>query len=279
MFSELINQLNIRDCCIHVDTVNCYIREIIGNFCACDFLLAGKRLRTKLLLKFSKKISEKHYQVAAILEILHAASLLHDDVIDNNLFRRDGDSFLKINGYSLSVLFGDLLFAKCARYIKFDEFVRKIMFKTCETTVLGAILEQKSDIASVQGCVKIAAYKTGALFQCAAALGCYLSGDSFINIKKAATVGKCFGILYQFQNDLNGYKPVNYKESEDYVKKNITLPIILSKYPIQDFVENTSQDHYLSVQKSVFNRQTQQDVRNVAQKYYEIVANCKQFCN
>ncbi len=279
MFSSIIDEvISLKELYTkHLSIVDDYIQEIVVQEDLLEFLLSGKRIRSIILFLCSRRnITRQHYIAAAIIELLHAASLIHDDILDQNFVRRNTDSFLKTKGAKLGVLFGDMLFVKCAKYINELEHFTKILFRECHTTVYGAILEQTVARPAKDDCIKIAAYKTGALFKCASFIGTQLATNNFSASKKAAIFGKCFGIIYQIQNDLDAYKSMEYTKSEDYVNKNITLPLLASNFCVKNFVNHTSQEEYNRVRNSILSQKTKTVLYEYMQKYCNIVKNAIQ---
>lgn len=198
----------------------------------------GKRLRSIIYFNnwenSSIVSSDIKYETIALIELMHFASIIHDDVIDNNNFRRSNDSFLKKYGKKDSILYGDYILIKSInRFLelhKENDVVKNMFLKETEATAYGALLEQKLSFDSdFSDYFKVISLKTAPFFGLAAFLGKFLSTENFKSAMKSYNLGIQFGILYQAQNDINGYSFENYLDSEDFVQKNITLPIIFLK--------------------------------------------------
>ncbi len=198
----------------------------------------GKRLRSIIYFNNWENSSvvsnDIKYETIALIELMHFASIIHDDVVDNNNFRRSNDSFLKKYGKKDSILYGDYILIKSInRFLelhKENDVVKNMFLKETEATAYGALLEQKLSFDSdFSDYFKVISLKTAPFFGLSAFLGKFLSTENFKSAMKSYNFGIQFGILYQAQNDINGYSFENYLDSEDFVQKNITLPIIFLK--------------------------------------------------
>ncbi len=194
----------------------------------------GKRIRSLLAIHAANGYcSEKFLQSLALIELIHAASLMHDDVVDNNYVRRNSDSFFKSYGAKKSILIGDfsiMIAIQSFLVIHDDEYIKKLFLKTCKSTAYGAIKEQSLSWESSQNnCLDVVSLKTASFFLFVSFLAVSLYSNNFEKAKLVAIKGLCFGILFQIQNDLDSYTSTNFNESEDYVQKNITYPLMLLK--------------------------------------------------
>ena len=200
----------------------------------------GKRIRSVLYFlnwqRSSSVSSEVKYKTIALIELIHFASILHDDVIDNNMTRRNASSFVKKYGHKNSIVFGDVLFVKAIKeFLQLHDqssLVKNFCLKACTSTAYGALLERHLTInSSFQESLKMSILKTSSLFALSCFLGEYLSSNDFQKARTVAITGLCFGVLFQFQNDIQDYLEPNFEKSEDFMQKNITMPILL----VRDF--------------------------------------------
>lgn len=224
-----------------LNIVDLYIEHFISKDCniqfASNFIVGkGKRIRSILYFHFwnnDHDISEDiKYKTIALIEVIHFASLLHDDVVDNNTVRRNEDSFMVKYGKKISILVGDLLISKVINeFLKLhyqDRIVVNQFLKACSSTAYGGYLEQTLDKEStLDQYIRASSLKTGSLFKLCCFLGTYLSTSDFAKAKKLATYGLCFGIIFQTQNDINCYKFRKFESSEDYTQGTITFPVIV----------------------------------------------------
>ncbi|MDR0640499.1 MAG: polyprenyl synthetase family protein [Holosporales bacterium] len=256
-----------------------------------SFVLGGKRLRSILFLIIAKRfcedgglrpeLSEKQRWTIGLIEAVHLASLIHDDIIDDNSSRRCIDACHELLGRKFSVLLGDYIFAhaskKFLRLHHEDQFIQNMFLRECSSTVLGAVLEQKLTMeSSVKDCLRVTCLKTSPFFKLSCFMGAYSSSSNFQLSIKAATFGTCFGMIYQIQNDLNCYKFNDYSESEDYMQRNVTLPILLLYHSLgfNAFnIETTSQMHYETIQEKLNAIEFKSALNNLVGKYYKIIEN------
>ncbi len=242
----------------------------------------GKRLRSIIYFnnwENSLVVSDDiKYKTIALIELMHFASIIHDDVIDNNNFRRNNDSFLKKYGKKNSILYGDYILIKSInRFLELHEeniIVKNMFLKETEATAYGALLEQKLSFDSgFSDYFKVISLKTAPFFGLSAFLGRFLSTKDYKSALESYDLGIQFGILYQVQNDINGYSFENYLDSEDFIQKNVTLPIIFLK----DFENlnleklfNPNIDNYSYIKNFV----NSNDFRILVEKRFENQINC-----
>ncbi|MDR1391449.1 MAG: polyprenyl synthetase family protein [Holosporales bacterium] len=227
--------------------------SVLGNF----ILKKGKRVRSILyfdLWRENTMNSFKKYETISLLEIIHFASIIHDDVIDGNDNRRGENSFAKQYGKKMSIAFGDFIFCEAIkeflRLHKNDDLIKNLFLRECSATAYGAVLEQKLTIFSTfSDYVRVVSLKTSPFFKLCCFLGKYLSTYDFYKAKKAAVFGICFGIVFQAQNDINCYCHDNYLSSEDFIQTSITLPIIILRdlfgYDIKKLKKNDQNSYEL----------------------------------
>jgi octaprenyl-diphosphate synthase len=222
---------------------------------------------------------EKNIKTAALIEALHFASIIHDDIIDDSLWRRGNSSFHQSFGRKFSILFGDYIFANASkRFLDLHQnnrLVQNLFLRECSSTILGAIREQRlTGTVNIEECLRVTSLKTSPFFKLSCFLGAYLASDDFKGSIKYATFGICFGILYQIQNDLDCYKFEDYLESEDYMQNNITFPIVILRHYFNFNVFNDSsnrQENYVKAKEFIFSKQFTEIIKNITKKYYETV--------
>ena len=193
-------------------------------------LPAGKRLRAKLLLKIAKE-SETSVKVAAIIELIHAASLLHDDVIDEASSRRGVASINAIYGNKHAIMLGDILYSK--GYYELTKCDKEIAQTVSDAVTKLSIGELKDVVLSKQFNFDQNIYmdmiykKTAILIEASAKVGAIL-GD-----KKAedyALYGKNLGLAFQIVDDIlditSDSKTLGKPALNDFVEGKCTLPYI-----------------------------------------------------
>lgn len=292
MFSIEIDKILSKKSIVENDLLNeeIYLSEFIkmspqGALISPFIIGKGKRVRSILYFYFLNKFSNKHidddikYKSIALLEILHFASIIHDDIVDNNFNRRNKESFFKKYGKKQSILIGDYILIKTLNeFLKLNhanKIVQNLFVKSCQSTAYGAILEQiLTDQSTISDYLKVASLKTSPFFKISCFLGSYFGSQNFETSKKAAIFGICFGVLFQVQNDINCYKFKNFEESEDYVQKNMTLPIFIIRdymgYNINQF-NKTSHDGYQFIKNLIFSENFEKILKRLLKKYIDIV--------
>ncbi len=198
----------------------------------------GKRLRPALALLAggaTGKISTEHHDLAVVVELIHAATLVHDDILDSAEMRRGQPTANAKWGNSLSVLLGDCLFAhalKLASGLSNPEMVRRIADASSEVCS-GEIVQtqRRFDLTlSVPDYYRIIEMKTGALFAVSSEQGAFLNEASPDVITAMRTYGMRLGTAYQIYDDvvdLAGEESTAGKTlGTDLRKGKLTLPII-----------------------------------------------------
>jgi geranylgeranyl diphosphate synthase type II len=241
----------------------------------------GKRVRSILFYMFSdlKKLTKKHHETMGLIETIHNASIMHDDVVDMNPIRRGMNSVYGSKGAKIGILEGDFLIINAVKRFlelhKNDTFSKKYFLRECHATAYGALseqnLNQSTKLPSINEYIRMISIKTSPLLKLSCLLGTYLSGKSFEECKKAAIFGVCFGILYQIQNDLDSYRVSDHHASEDYMQKNITLPIITLcqdfEFSLMEFKTTFNQEYFEKIKEAINSKKFQKKLEEHTRKY------------
>ena len=200
----------------------------------------GKRLRALLTLGSSKLCGYlkggRDINLAACVELIHGATLMHDDVIDNSDIRRGKKTTNLIWGNQSSILAGDYLLSRCFQMIVEDGNleVLKLLSSTSAKIAQGEILQlqHKNEIDMLEETyLKIISSKTAVLFSAATKVGAILSEKSNKEKEALEFYGKNLGITFQIADDTLDYNSeVNSfgkKIGNDFFEGKITLPLIL----------------------------------------------------
>ena len=201
-------------------------------------LIKGKRLRA-IISYISGKIHgvprESAIKAAYALEMIHAASIIHDDIMDNAEMRRGGDVLNRILPTSTAVIIGDILFTKALKEVsEFPVFFRRIS-DAVYNMALGQYIEETMEVFDEDSYLDVIYKKTATLYEVAFEAGPLLSGFEDPNLRDA---GRMFGMAFQILDDCDDYL-------EDEGKP--TLPRILESLGTSDPL-NLSKDraaHYL----------------------------------
>lgn len=218
---------------------NMHSRNRLLSEIAMDLLEAGgKRLRPAFVIissKFGKYDREKTIPLAGALEILHTATLVHDDIIDRSKIRRGKATVSEKFGADMAVYTGDFLLTKAvlmlSRNISIEklEYVAKAVKTICEGEV-DQYLDACNLDTTVMSYLKRISRKTAVLFGAACALGAMAAECSDNSIRNLARFGFNYGIAFQIKDDINDFlsdtavsgKPVG----SDLMNGIITLPVI-----------------------------------------------------
>ena len=200
----------------------------------------GKRLRSILTLGAAKLCGYdkggRDINLSACIELIHAATLLHDDVIDNGELRRGKKTLNKIWGNQSSILVGDYLLSRCFEMMVDDGDleVLKLLSSTSAEISQGEVLQlqHKKEIDILEETyLKIISWKTASLFSSATKVGAILSGKG-PKIKDALkSYGKNLGLSFHIADDTLDYnselKLFGKEIGNDFYEGKITLPIII----------------------------------------------------
>jgi octaprenyl-diphosphate synthase len=199
----------------------------------------GKRLRPALALLSAGatgKITPSHVDLAVILELIHMATLVHDDIMDGAELRRDQPSANAKWGNAITVLLGDCLFAhalKLSTNFSNSDICRRIADAANEVCS-GEIIQtqRRHDLKlSTADYYRIIEMKTAALFTAACELGAFISEASPAIIGSLKTYGTKLGVAYQIYDDildLAGSEEETGKTlGTDLEKGKFTLPVLL----------------------------------------------------
>ena len=201
----------------------------------------GKRLRPALSFlcaKFLGKISEDHIKGAMSLELIHNATLLHDDVLDRSSVRRGRPTAHHLWTESHSILTGDFLLCKALQLlteIENWEAVR-LVHKAATQVIEGQALEMVSSPLSIgeqeSHYMRIISLKTAPLFEASSGLAGILSYVSSEQVQALQDCGRLLGVSFQLVDDILDYKGeervIGKRPGQDFREKKITLPVILA---------------------------------------------------
>ena len=212
-------------------------REPVRGMAACVNAGQGKMIRPGLVLLSGLAcggVTENHIQAAAIFEMIHNVSLLHDDVVDEGQSRRGVPTINSIHGNESAVLLGDLLLGRVMQMcVGLDKRVAEIIalsaMRTCEGE-LRQISQRGNWSLGESEYIEIIAGKTAALFEGACATGAVLAGVGESTVQTLAAYGRNAGIAFQITDDLLDLvgeqdktgKPVG----SDLDHSKLTLPLI-----------------------------------------------------
>jgi octaprenyl-diphosphate synthase len=200
----------------------------------------GKRLRALLTLGAAKLCGyskgSRDINLAACVELIHSATLMHDDVIDEGTVRRGKATLNKVWDNQSSVLIGDYLLSRCFEMMVEDGNleVLKLLSSTSSKIAQGEVLQlqHKGEVDMLEETyLKIISAKTAELFAAATKVGAILSNVDLKEKKALEFYGRNLGLTFQIADDTLDYnselKLFGKKIGQDFFEGKITLPIIL----------------------------------------------------
>lgn len=261
--SKVVDQLILNELNSDIALINQIGRYIVGN--------GGKRLRPMLLLLVAKALDyrgDKHLMLAAIIEFIHTATLLHDDVVDESDLRRGQESSNIMWGNAASVLVGDYLYSK-----SFEMMVRvndiqimNILAKTTSAIAEGEVMQllNCNNLAiSKQEYLKVISRKTAILFSASTRLSCVIAkADSHVE-KQLVAYGQHIGISFQLIDDALDYKSnikiLGKNVGSDLNEGKLTMPLIYTlqvsnkadTQTIINSIKNNNQNSFNEIQAIV----------------------------
>ena len=221
--------------------------ELVQKMTKYHLSTGGKRLRALLTLHCSKicgyEKGLRDVNLAACVELIHAATLMHDDVIDNSKIRRGKKTLNKIWGNHSSILVGDYLLSKCFEMMVEDGNLEllKLLANTSSEIAQGEVLQlqHNKEIDMLEETyLNIISSKTASLFAAATKVGAIIS-EKDLKFKNALEFyGKNLGLTFQIADDTLDYnselKLFGKNIGNDFYEGKVTLPIILLYQKLDD---------------------------------------------
>ncbi|MEM9724282.1 MAG: polyprenyl synthetase family protein [Pseudomonadota bacterium] len=202
----------------------------------------GKRLRPILTLAAAQMCGyggEHHRRLAATVEFIHTATLLHDDVVDGSVRRRGKDAANIVWGNKPSILVGDFLFSRAFQLMVETGSLRVLEILSTASAVIaeGEVLQLStvSDLTEDDGkYMQVVTAKTAALFEAATEVGGVIAGAPEPQIDALRTYGGGLGVAFQLVDDVLDYGGVDADAAlgkavgDDFRESKATLPVLLA---------------------------------------------------
>ena len=198
----------------------------------------GKRLRPALLILSAGAFGYRgvhHHELAAVVEFIHTATLLHDDVVDESALRRGRPTANSLFGNAASVLVGDFVYSRSFQMMVGTDNMRVLKVLADATNVIaeGEVLQlMNCHNAGIdeEGYLQVIRYKTAKLFEAATRLGAILGGASTAAEDAIATYGIHLGTAFQLIDDVLDYSgdqaTTGKNVGDDLAEGKATLPLI-----------------------------------------------------
>lgn len=227
-------------------------------------LSGGKRLRAKLILKIASKHTDAPL-LAAIVELIHAASLLHDDVIDEATTRRGATSVNATEGSKTAVMLGDILYSKAfTELVAFDKEIAKVIASSVTALSKGEMIDVKMAEkfnSDEDVYLEMLYLKTATLIEAAAKASALLAGK---DAGSHALYGKNLGLSFQIIDDILDItatsEVLGKPAMHDFVEGKCTLPYIYlyealddedKKRLVASHAQNISEDEALWIKSKM----------------------------
>jgi len=200
----------------------------------------GKRIRPRLVLLFSSAlgfVGRERFELAATVEFIHTATLLHDDVVDESGLRRGRRTANALFGNAASVLVGDFVYSRAFQMMVSVNRMRVLDVLADATNVIaeGEVLQlmnmHEPDLA-VEDYLRVIRFKTAKLFEASARLGAVLAEADAATEEACASYGRSLGTAFQLVDDLLDYdgatEQLGKNVGDDLREGKPTLPLLIA---------------------------------------------------
>ena len=200
----------------------------------------GKRIRPRLVLLFAQALGfegPQRFELAAIVEFIHTATLLHDDVVDESSLRRGRKTANALFGNAASVLVGDFLYSRAFQMMVSLDNLRVLEVLADATNVIaeGEVLQlmnmHDADLA-VADYLRVIRFKTAKLFEASARLGAVIAGAQAAVEAACSDFGRSLGTAFQLVDDLLDYQgdsqTLGKNVGDDLREGKPTLPLLIA---------------------------------------------------
>jgi octaprenyl-diphosphate synthase len=198
----------------------------------------GKRIRPVLVLLLANAYGYRgaaHHELAAVVEFIHTATLLHDDVVDESSMRRGRQTANALFGNAASVLVGDFLYSRSFQMMVGLDNMRVMQILSDATNVIAEgevlqLLNMHDPDVSQATYLKVISSKTAKLFEAAAQLGALVAGATDAQVEAAGEYGRSLGTAFQLIDDVLDYAgdaaEIGKNVGDDLREGKPTLPLI-----------------------------------------------------
>jgi octaprenyl-diphosphate synthase len=224
----------------------------------------GKRIRPALVLMIANAHGykgEAHHELAAVIEFIHTATLLHDDVVDESSLRRGKQTANALFGNAASVLVGDFLYSRAFQMMVSVGNARVMQILADATNVIAEgevlqLLNMHNPEVSEAAYLQVIRSKTARLFEAAAEVGALISGASEADIAAAGEYGGSLGTAFQLIDDVLDYSgnaaEIGKNVGDDLREGKPTLPLIYvmengtpqQRELVRSCIENGDEQHF-----------------------------------
>ena len=238
-----------------------------------EYIIAagGKRLRPVLTLLSGRALGhcgEQLHELAAMIEFIHTATLLHDDVVDESALRRGHETANVLFGNAASVLVGDFLYTRAFEMMiaAGNMEILAVMAEATNLIAEGEVLQLRNigniDVTEEEY-LRVIRYKTAKLFEASARVGALSSGASAEQVQAITEYGMCLGTAFQIIDDVLDYSgdasSIGKTLGDDLAEGKPTLPLIYTMQngnseasaTVREALEYASRDRFQDVLAAV----------------------------
>ena len=238
VLAKLATEMNEVDAVIarHLSSDVALINQIAGYIVHAG----GKRMRPKLVLLFANALNfsgSERFDLAAVVEFIHTATLLHDDVVDESSMRRGKKTANALFGNAASVLVGDFLYSRAFQMMVSVNRMRVLEVLADATNVIaeGEVLQlmnMHDPDVSVESYLRVIRFKTAKLFEASARLGAVLALSDNTVEEACASYGRALGTAFQLIDDVLDYEgdptALGKNVGDDLREGKPTLPLLIA---------------------------------------------------
>jgi octaprenyl-diphosphate synthase len=231
----------------------------------------GKRIRPVLVLLLANAYGYEgvaHHELAAVVEFIHTATLLHDDVVDESSMRRGRQTANALFGNAASVLVGDFLYSRAFQMMVGLDNMRVMQILSDATNVIAEgevlqLLNMHDPDVTQESYLKVIRSKTAKLFEAAAQLGALVAGANDAQVDAAGEYGRSLGTAFQLIDDVLDYAgdatEIGKNVGDDLREGKPTLPLIYlmehgtpeQRELVRNCIENGDEQHFDAVLAAV----------------------------
>ena len=275
---DLMNKILVDRLDSNVDLINQMSHYIINS--------GGKRIRPLLLLLCAKATDydgDYHYSMAVVIELIHTATLLHDDVVDQSITRRGQETANELWGNAPSVLVGDFLYSRAFEIMVEPNSmeIMKILSKATNQISEGEVLQLlniKNANVTQKEYYRVIERKTACLFKAACQIAGILSNSNQKVIEAMGKFGMHLGNAFQIIDDTLDYESdsniIGKEVGDDLSEGKVTLPMIYAlekttksdKKILTDAIQNADASNINQVVEILMNVNAFQYSRDIANK-------------
>ncbi|HYD97391.1 MAG TPA: octaprenyl diphosphate synthase [Noviherbaspirillum sp.] len=283
-----------------MDAVNAVIRRqlysdvpLVNQIAEYIISAGGKRIRPVLVLLVANAYAYRgthHHDLAAVVEFIHTATLLHDDVVDESSLRRGRKTANALFGNAASVLVGDFVYSRAFQMMVSVKNMRVMQILADATNVIAEgevlqLLNMHDPDVTEERYLQVIRSKTAKLFEAAAQLGALIAGAPEEGIEAAAEYGRSLGTAFQLIDDVLDYSgnaaDIGKNVGDDLREGKPTLPLIYlmqhgtpaQRELVRACIENGDEQHFDEILKAITGSGALDYTKQAAEKAAERAAN------